>query len=93
MTTLSTDEIKEAVRALDYKALGRVAYGEKVREMERQWREYLHEAHFPAGTTDEQFMAVYRYAWQEGHAYGYGEVESHLIEMLDVVLRWERAGQ
>lgn len=91
MTHLTTQEITEQVNQLSIREIGREGYRERLNELEQQWRAYLLDAHFPPGTSDEEFSVVYRRAWREGHALGYSEVENYLLDLLDFLDEWKRA--
>lgn len=88
---LDTQELTAAVAELDirlpYKARDAVRYRERAGETARlqgEWAAWLKDEYLPFASA-EGAAAVYRYAWEQGHASGYGEVESVYRDLADIV--------
>jgi len=58
---------------------------------EAQWSHYLHETYTPR-LSDEQAELLFSKAWENGHAYGYAEVENEYIDLADWLKRFMKAG-
>jgi hypothetical protein len=58
---------------------------------EEQWAEWLHVTHANEFTTG-QARVIYEKAWEDGHAFGYSEVEIHYQDLVDLIRRIQAAG-
>jgi hypothetical protein len=55
-----------------------MTYGDHSAKMHEEYGEGLNEG---------QHEVVYSQAWQQGHAYGFSEVESHYIDLAEMARR------
>lgn len=82
---MNTEELHERTAALVFGEPGpeRQAYREQTRELESQWRAWLASEYAPEVPEAAQ-EAIWNYAWEEGHASGYDEVEMHYRDLADI---------
>lgn len=85
---LSTDELIAAVDDLNIepadtneeRQAARLAYRAAVANYEVQWQEWLRTTYLPSAP-NAVHEGVFDYAWREGHASGYSDVEGIYIDL------------
>lgn len=79
---MDTNELIERTAALVFGEPGpqRQAYRDQTRELEAQWRAWLADEYASALPEAAQ-QAIWDYAWDQGHASGYNEVEMHYSDV------------
>lgn len=90
---LNAIELKNAVQNLSYPAsgvgtreerqAGRDAYIQNQKSLELQFRAYL-AFEYADGLPTETQDAIWEEAWEDGHSYGYGNVELYYEDYADL---------
>lgn len=91
---MDTKELTDSIDALTYPSYGdreerlaaRQVYNEQRAKLEKQWKDWLHKEYAPSFSEDLH-NHVYGKAWEDGHSYGYHEVEIHYEDLVDFVAK------